>query len=235
MTGHGENYQKKHRNPLVVCLKMRRQLFVNYNYLLVCPATREAVIIDPAWELDKVKSALDATGSSLVGILLTHSHYDHIDLAAALSSIYQCSIWMSREEQVFSNYRHPNLQLIDGKTIAFGKMLVHPIKTPGHTPGCVCYKISDNLFTGDVLFAEGCGLCPDADGAACMYESLNQLKNLIEPTTKIYPGHSFGKAPGQSFASLLKDNIYLQFDDSLAFIKFRMRKKQDELKFINFS
>ena len=55
--------------------------------------------------------------------------------------------------------------LHDGDTVAVGRHTFEVIHTPGHTPGSVCYRIGANLFTGDVLFAEGCGLCPDADSA----------------------------------------------------------------------
>jgi glyoxylase-like metal-dependent hydrolase (beta-lactamase superfamily II) len=96
--------------------------------------------------------------------------------------------------------------------------------TPGHTAGGVCYLIENNLFSGDTLFAEGCGYCSGrgADPRA-MFHSLQLLKRTIAPQTLVFPGHSYGQLPGQTFGSLLKNNIYLAFDDERKFVQFRMR------------
>jgi hydroxyacylglutathione hydrolase len=215
--------------PEVVVLKMQLRSMTNYNYLIVDPATRRAVIVDPAWEMDKVDAALDAAGATLAGILITHSHPDHINLAAALAVARQCPIWMSHAEMAVSAFRSEWLVGIDSAPWYVGAMQIVPLHTPGHTPGCFCYLIGENLFTGDVLFAEGCGMCPDLAAAYRMHASLAYLKALIEPQVRVYPGHSYGKAPGQRFEDILQDNIYLQFSEPDAFVRFRMRAMQSRV------
>lgn len=210
----------------VVVLKMRFQFMTNYNYLIVDQVSRQAVIVDPAWEMAKVEAALEQTQSTLAGILVTHSHPDHLNLAGPLASEKRCPIWMSHSEIEWSGFTHERLVGIDTAPWYVGEMQIQPIHTPGHTQGCTCFLIGDNLFTGDVLFAEGCGMCPDIASARTMYASLAYLKALIAPHTRIYPGHSYGKPPGQRFAQVLRDNIYLQFSDHDSFVAFRMRKAQ---------
>jgi hydroxyacylglutathione hydrolase len=56
-----------------------------------------------------------------------------------------------------------------------------------------------------------------------MFHSLQLLKRTIAPQTLVFPGHSYGQLPGQTFGSLLKNNIYLAFDDERKFVQFRMR------------
>ncbi|XOV79522.1 MAG: MBL fold metallo-hydrolase [Aestuariibacter sp.] len=229
------NQQNNHiTEPAVVMLKMQHRNMRNYNYLVVDPETRQAVIVDPAWEPEKVEQALDETSANLVGVLLTHSHHDHINLAKSVSEQYRVPIWMSRQEIEYSNFQAPALEAIDETPIFFGDSVVMPILTPGHTPGCTCYQVGSNLFTGDVLFAEGCGICPDEAAAHDMFHSLNMLKRRIAPDTRIYPGHSYGKLPGQKFVNLLTENIYLQFPDKTSFAAFRLRKSQNRASMFRF-
>src|SRR5688572_18207767 len=84
--------------PRVRVLDVRHGSMKNYNYLVVDPDTRQAVIVDPAWELEKIESALADEEATLSGILLTHSHHDHIDLARPLAEKYDCPLWMSKAE-----------------------------------------------------------------------------------------------------------------------------------------
>ena len=220
--------------PLVNVLKMSHHFMINYNYLITDPKTNQAVIVDPAWEMDKVESALIQTRSKLAGILLTHGHADHIDLAKPLAEKHHCPIWMSRQEIEASGFEADQLVSIEENPWNVGNLLIEPIFTPGHTKGCTCYLISGNLFTGDVLFAEGCGLCPDQDAAFEMFASLNKLKELVQKNTRIYPGHSFGKQPGRLFSQILNENIYLQFNTKESFSRFRMRSGQKRASMFNF-
>ncbi|NOU16656.1 MAG: MBL fold metallo-hydrolase [Bacteroidales bacterium] len=220
--------------PQVVVLKMTCMFMINYNYLVIDPVNNQSVIVDPAWEMDKIDQALASTQTSLSGILLTHSHPDHIHLAKPLAAKYHCPIWMSNEEIVTSGFYAQQLVGIDEIPWPVGNMLIQPILTPGHTSGSVCYLVGDNLFTGDTLFAEGCGLCSGTQAAHTMWASLEHLKSRLKPETNVFPGHNYGKPPGQKFSLLLKDNIYLQFKNENDFAKYRLRKGQNIFKFFDF-
>ena len=209
-------------------------IMTNYNYLIVDSVTCLAVLVDPAWQMDVIERELMDARANLEGILLTHSHPDHIDLAKPLAEKYHCPIWMSTQEINASGFNHANLVGIDESAWWVGQMLVRPLHTPGHTTGCLCFLIDDNLFSGDVLFAEGCGICPSVDAAHQMYDSLQRLKKELRPQSRIFPGHSFGKAPGQLFSDILQENIYLQFRDKQNFAAFRLRSTQNRAKLFAF-
>lgn len=221
--------------PRVVVLDVRRDSMKNFNYLVVDPPSRKAVIVDPAWEIDKIEGALADAGATLSGILVTHSHPDHIDLAKPLAEKYGCAIWMSKTEIVASGFSARQLAGVDTRPWPVGHMWIQPIFTPGHTAGSTCFLVGRNLFTGDVLFAEGCGICPDARSAHAMFASLEHLKTRIQPHTRVFPGHSYGQPPGRTMAQLRRENIYLQFSDKESFAAFRLRSGQDRARLFNFA
>ncbi|HKP98208.1 MAG TPA: MBL fold metallo-hydrolase [Fibrobacteria bacterium] len=223
------------QSPRVVVMRMSHAWLVNYNYLVVDPITRSAVLVDPAWHEDIIENALAEAQARLCGILLTHSDPDHTHLARPLAARHACPIWMSKAEIQVSGFSDERLVGIDPVPWEVGAMRVEPISTPGHSAGSTCFQIGDNLFTGDTLFAEGCGLCPDPEAARTMFRSLERLKARLGPAMRIFPGHSYGKPVGQEFAQVLKYNIYLQFDDVEKFVAFRMRKVQDKSRFFAFS
>jgi hydroxyacylglutathione hydrolase len=221
--------------PRVVTLEMYCQSIKNYNYLVIDPSSRQAVIVDPAWEMEKIDQAILDSQATLRGILITHSHPDHIHLAKPIADKYDCPIWMSKEGISASGFHASQLIGIDTSPLTVGQMLVEPIFTPGHTPGCMCYLIGDSLFSGDVLFAEGCGMCPDIEAAHAMFASLETLKTRLNPRTRVFPGHSYGVPPGQALSQLLKDNIYLQFSNQRSFAAFRLRSGQNLARMFRFS
>lgn len=220
--------------PQVVILRMSYKFIVNYSYLVVDYSSNQSVVVDPAWDMEKIETALACTQTRLSGILLTHSHPDHVHLAEPLAAKYHCPIWMSNEEIAFSGFNVQHLIGIDTMPWFVGKIKIQPILTPGHTPGSACYLIGKNLFAGDTLFAEGCGICPDIEAAYNMFTSLEHLKRRLEPETRVFPGHVYGKPPGQEFSEVLKNNIYLQFRNENDFAAYRLRKGQNKLSFFDF-
>lgn len=220
--------------PEVIVIRTSRGRMTNYNYAIVDPDSRQCVLVDPAWEIERYRHVMANAGATLSAVLLTHAHSDHIDLARPLAAEYGCPIWMSAEEIAASGFEAPELVAIDGTPRRAGSLRVEPLLTPGHTPGSVCYRIGENLFTGDVLFAEGCGLCPDTASAYRMHESLERLKRSLTPATRIFPGHSFGCPPGQRFEQVLEQNIYLHFRDRERFAAFRLRGGQDRSRHFDF-
>ncbi|WP_340202088.1 MBL fold metallo-hydrolase [Ascidiimonas sp. W6] len=221
--------------PQVVVLRVSNMFMINYNYLVIDNTSSTSIIIDPAWDMDKIEQAIAESQTRLQGILLTHSHFDHLHLAKPLAAKYNCPIWMSHEEIAISNFRAPQLQAIGVKPWWVGRLKIKPLLTPGHTPGSMCYLIGNNLFSGDTLFAEGCGLCSDVAAAHTMFESLKHIGDNVKPNTRIFPGHMYGKPPGQEFSFVFKNNIYLQLKNKHDFASYRLRKGQDSSKFFAFS
>lgn len=212
-------------------LKVTKLFFKNYCYLVVHSATKEAVLIDPAWEIDKIEHQMQLQEAQLKAVLLTHHHIDHINLAESFARKYNVPVRMSKIEIEEYGFSCSNLIPIEcPDSLVFGTLNVWPFFTPGHTKGAICYFIENNLFTGDTLFIEGCGICTGREACPSqMFDSLSYLKKTLPQTTYIYPGHSYGKEPGQAFKELLENNIYLHFTNREQFIAFRMRPHQKGL------
>ncbi|MBO1581234.1 MBL fold metallo-hydrolase [Bacillus sp. XF8] len=208
-------------------LRMSYHFFINYTYLIIEPNTRNAIVVDPAWEIDKITQYLEKKHANLRAILLTHSHYDHVNLVSVLNDLMQPDVFMSQKEIDTSDFRCKRLHAVnDNDRLLLGGLPFYCLLTPGHTMGSMCFKLEKSLFTGDTLFTEGCGVCPrDGDLPEAMYLSIQRLKTEIKDDVHIYPGHSFGMPPGQTMEYLRKNNIYLQLNQK-HFIEFRMRKNQ---------
>ncbi|MCX8131498.1 MAG: MBL fold metallo-hydrolase [Clostridia bacterium] len=200
----------------------------NYCYTVVDKTTRTAVLVDPAWELNKITDRLNQSEAQLDAVLLTHSHFDHINLVEPLLRLYNPDIYMSRKEIDYYKFRCRNLyELDDSDEITVGGTEISCILTPGHTTGGMCYLLSDRIFTGDTVFTEGCGVCNTRGGSAGqMFDSFQKIKSIVPSHVRVYPAHSFGMSPGQSLGHLLNNNIYFQIDKKEYFINFRMRKNQ---------
>jgi glyoxylase-like metal-dependent hydrolase (beta-lactamase superfamily II) len=212
----------------VHAIKVCRGMFKNYSYLGIDAASKDSFLVDPAWELDKIEGALSRSGFACRFILLTHSHFDHVDLADELGARLDIPVYMSKVEAEAYQFRCRNLVLLrEEDSVPFGAGAISPMLTPGHTKGSTCFLFEDSLFTGDTLFFEGCGMCA-GEGADPkeLFRSIQRLKASIDPHTRIYPGHSYGKEPGQRFAMLLHYNIYLQFEQEKDFVAYRMRAGQ---------
>lgn len=216
-------------NLQVYSIPVSRSVMKNYSYVLVDPGTRDALAIDPAWEPEKIELVFDREHVRCRTILLTHAHSDHVDLADYFAKKFDCRVIISRVEARYYDFKCTGLFTVeDGQWISFGQTGITPILTPGHTAGSLCFRIGNNLFTGDTLFAEGCGMCVErgADPKA-MYDSLERLKAIVSQETVIFPGHSYGMPPGQTFRHILNNNIYLQFANVQDFVAYRMRKMQN--------
>lgn len=201
---------------------------INYCYLLVDKATRQGALVDPSWEVDTILQRLNGLGVELTSILLTHSHFDHTNLAAAMVQRHRSAqVYMSRVEIEMYAFHCRNLHpLTDGDPIQVGETLLSSILTPGHTAGSMCFYTEGVMFTGDTIFTEGCGKCSPWGGSASqMYDSVQRIK-AYPAETVIYPGHSFGAPPGQTLDYLQQNNIYFVIQTKDTFVQFRMREKQ---------
>lgn len=205
--------------------------FKNYVYIIVDRETREAAIIDPSGDIKGIISMLGDIDAKLIAILLTHSHFDHVNLVKPLLQEFDLQVYMSAEEISFYCFNCVNLNpLRHLDTISLGYTSITLIFTPGHTAGGACYLLSGSIFTGDTIFIEGCGICTsEGSSPEKMFESIQYIKTSVNYEVRVYPGHSFGQKPGYPLSYLMENNIYFVIDKKDVFIDFRMRKNQKNL------
>lgn len=170
-----------------------RQLFEPqasaYTYLLGCPVTREAALIDPVLEtVERDLAALAELGLDLRYTIETHIHADHITGAARLRQATGCKTAVPAA----SGAQHVDLEVREGEPIMIGTLRIDPLHTPGHTADHHAYLAGDRLFTGDALLIDGCGRTDFQGGdAATLYRSIHEKMFVLSAETLVYPGHDY--------------------------------------------
>ncbi len=166
----------------------------NFNYLIACPITREAIAIDPL-AYDIVLKEASEEGLKIVAIINTHEHMDHIGGNDNIIKNTGCKLYAHKN----AKNKIPNVDygLGEGDILKFGKSIeIEVLDTPGHTMSHVCLLARgeiNSLFCGDTLFNAGVGNCHNGGDPISLYETFyNQLVKL-EKSTRVYPGHDYLK------------------------------------------
>ncbi len=129
----------------------------NFIHFVADTDSKNIMVVDPAWEAETILTFIDKNGYHLTGILLTHSHADHISALKPILAQRQVPVYISRTEFRLGRVRVKNPHYIeDGERIPLGKADIEVIFTPGHTSGGVCFLADKHLIAGDTLFIDGC-------------------------------------------------------------------------------
>lgn len=195
----------------------------NFIHIIIDESSRAAFVVDPAWDADAILHALAEQQADLAGILLTHSHADHVSAVGALLAISDVPVYLSEAEYQLGKIRSITPRFItDGEKIPLGESDIQVIATPGHTLGGVCYYAQPHLICGDTLFIDGCGRCDFAESDVVkMWGSLQRLKTLPDETV-VYCGHDYGEKPTDTLLNQKQTNPYLLIDNKAFFIDFRL-------------
>jgi hydroxyacylglutathione hydrolase len=210
----------------------------NFVYLVGDPTTREAAVIDAAWDIDAILAAAAADGMTITKALVTHFHPDHlggrfmgmsVTGATELVAKLPVKVYIHKHEAPYvgrvSDLSPSDLIGVEGgDTTTVGDVPVTFVHTPGHTPGSLCFLAGGNLISGDTLFIGSCGRTdlPGSDPAE-MYRSLNQtLRNLPEDTV-VYPGHNYADRPTSTIGQEKRRNMCMRFNSVDEFLRFMGR------------
>ena len=213
---------------------------INFVYLIADDRTREAVLVDPAWDIDGLVAHVEKEGYTLQGALATHWHPDHVggDLfglqveglarLAELRPLARIHVHADEAYGVARITGVPEKDLVQhagGDALTLGSVKIEFVHTPGHTPGSECFLVTDPtlragapgstaapaLVSGDTLFVGGCGRV-DLPGSDPdeMYRTLTQRLAKLPASTVLYPGHDYGAAPTSTLAGERARNPYLR-------------------------
>jgi len=197
----------------------------NFMYLIGDPATRKALVVDPAWDVDSLLETARGDGYEVAGALITHYHPDHIGgdlwgiaVEGVIALLEQVSVplYVNKNEaegvKVVTGVSDTDLKRVDdGSTLDLGDLRIQFLHTPGHTPGSQCFLIGNRLVAGDTLFVQGCGRVDLPGGDADqMYFTLTQKLAKLPTETVLFPGHDYGPTETSTIGSELESNAYLR-------------------------
>ena len=178
----------------------------NFTYVLADEKTREGIVVDPSWEIDRVAKVIRDEQIKIILIVNTHHHYDHTTGNDEMSKVTGAPI----AQHVESELAHDR-DLRDGDVIEFGSSSVKVLHTPGHSTDSICLLGGGKLVTGDLLFVDGCGRVDFPGGdARVMYKTLFDVIAKLDGEIEILPGHDYGDTPTSTLAQERRSSPYLQ-------------------------
>tara|TARA_B100001939_G_scaffold348114_1_gene372758 strand:+ start:2101 stop:2892 length:792 start_codon:yes stop_codon:yes gene_type:complete len=164
----------------------------NFHYLIACPETREALVIDPL-DVDRCLNAAQKLGVKITQILNTHEHWDHI--GGNEEMIEKTGARVLAHHGVGDKIAHLDQGLKAGDTVQVGNSVsLKVLDTPGHTMSHVCLLSNSNhpaLFCGDTLFNAGAGNCKNGGHPHDLYETFSGQLAALPENTLVYPGHDY--------------------------------------------
>jgi hydroxyacylglutathione hydrolase len=204
--------------------------FFKNGFVVACPNTREAVLIDPGDEVPALLEVAREQRLAIRRILLTHAHVDHVTGVGAAKRALGVPIHLHRDDlflyervvemgQMFGLSVEPQPPIdhfyTPGEVIRFGDCVATPHHTPGHCPGGVCLQIGltpdagKDLFVGDTLFAGSIGRTdlPGGDYAT-LIASIRTVLFAFGDDARVYPGHG----PATTIGAERRSNPFLKSD-----------------------
>jgi hydroxyacylglutathione hydrolase len=164
----------------------------NYNYLIACGETGEALAIDPLDHEKCLKAAKDE-GWSITQILNTHEHHDHTGGNAAVVAATGAKVLA--HEKAKDKIPGMSRGLKAGDVVKVGKTVeLEALDTPGHTMCHICLCAHGKkraLFSGDTLFNAGAGNCHNGGHPEALYETFSRQLARLPEDTLVYPGHDY--------------------------------------------
>jgi glyoxylase-like metal-dependent hydrolase (beta-lactamase superfamily II)/rhodanese-related sulfurtransferase len=187
------------------------------SYLLACPETRAAVLIDPEIsQIDRYCGLAGQHGVRIRYLVDTHTHADHFSASRAMAERLGAPVVTHR----LSAAPYADMRLDEGDMLLAGGVRLTALHTPGHTRDSMCLVMDDRVFTGDTLLIGGTGRTdlPTGDPHD-LYESLFDKLLKLDPALKVYPAHDYKGRSHSTLADEIAGNPRLQAKERTAFVE----------------
>jgi len=186
------------------------------SYLVGCPETRVAAVIDPEQrQIDCYRGIAAREGVRIRYVIETHTHADHFSGASQLAAETGATIVAHR----VSPAPHVGLRLDDGELLYVGHLALQALHTPGHTRDSMCLLAGDRIFTGDTLLIGGTGRTdlPTGDPDQ-LYDSLFNKLLRLDPALIVYPAHDYKERKSSTLGAEIASNPRLQKSERAEFV-----------------
>jgi hydroxyacylglutathione hydrolase len=196
-----------------------------FAYVVGCETTREALLVDPAAEVDRILAEVRAEGLDVRLIVNTHPHPDHTAGNRRAKEMTGAPIAVHRDAaRALGAALSPAMAAItggeasppadrlleDGETIEVGRVSLEVIETPGHSHGGICLHGGGAVFTGDILFVGAVGRTDLAGGSARdLRASIRKRLFVLPDETLVYPGHDYGPSPTSTIGAEKRTNPFV--------------------------
>ncbi len=155
-------------------------------YILICPDTKDSVIVDAPGNAGKMLEVIRETQPRM--ILITHNHMDHTGALAELKSTLKIPVAVHAADADELPVAADQF-LNDGDVVAFGNIQMSVMHTPGHTPGSICLLTDNYLIAGDTIFPDGPGRTASPDDFKMIVNSLTAKIFALPDDVQIFSGH----------------------------------------------
>jgi hydroxyacylglutathione hydrolase len=189
----------------------------NNCYLVSEPKSSKAFIVDASYPADAIVAFIKKNHLNLEFVVLTHGHYDHIGGLEALDAPFYVHVSEVPvlESDLFNgsmmfgpkvSIKRPPCCLRTGANLDFCGHKIEVLHTPGHTPGSICLRLDDWLFSGDTLFCDCIGRTDLPKGSQKdIIASIKQKLFILPETLVVYPGHG----PATTIGKEKRENPYV--------------------------
>ncbi|WP_454715640.1 MBL fold metallo-hydrolase [Caulobacter segnis] len=187
------------------------------SYLVGCPDTLSAVLIDPEIsQVDCYRALALRDGLRVRYVIDTHTHADHFSAAQQAAQLFEATTVM----HLASPAPHARLRLDDGDQLNVGTLRIRALHTPGHTRDSMCLVVGDRVFTGDTLLIGGTGRTdlPTGDPEQ-LYDSLFGKLLTLAPSTLVFPAHEYKGRSHSTIGDEIAENPRLQKRDRAEFVQ----------------
>ena len=195
------------------------------SYLIGCPDTLQAALIDPeVRQIDRYHALATRDGLRIRYVIDTHTHADHFSATKQIGEALGVPVVMHRD----SPAPFASLRLDDDDMLLVGNIRLRAMHTPGHTRDSMCLVAADRVFTGDTLLIGGTGRTdlPTGDPEQ-LYESLFEKLLKLPPETLVFPAHDYKGAGHSTIGAEIADNPRLQAKDRDAFVQMMRQLNLD--------
>lgn len=171
--------------------------FDNFSYIISCPVTKKATLVDPGSDPSKILDFISSNNLKLEFIIATHYHSDHTNGIKGIKNTIPTSKIIASELDGQKLNVKVDIFVSDNEKLKVGDIQLEFLLTPGHTPGGICIIVDNEaIITGDTLFIGDCGRT-DLPGGSLdqMFRTLNEKIKPLPDHLIVYPGHDYGDKP----------------------------------------